>query len=102
MSQYILQSLFSSGNLNDVKAAIPLLKGIDERLSLPNLKYQTMNTSYESEAIYDSFIEWANNQSLSIINEINRNLSVLINILRQLVLGNIPIDTTVMIPNMKH
>lgn len=27
-SQYILQSLFSSGNLNDSKAAIPLLKGI--------------------------------------------------------------------------
>ena len=26
-SQYILHSLFSSGNLNDGKAAIPLLKG---------------------------------------------------------------------------
>ncbi len=29
-SQYILQSLFSSGNLNDGKAAIPLIKGIKE------------------------------------------------------------------------
>ena len=28
-SQYILQSLFSSGNLNDGKAAIPLLKRIE-------------------------------------------------------------------------
>src|SRR5699024_10862961 len=28
-SQYILQSLFSSGSLNDGKAAIPLLKGIE-------------------------------------------------------------------------
>src|SRR5690625_4476696 len=28
-SQYILQSIFSSGNLNDGKAAIPLLKGIE-------------------------------------------------------------------------
>src|SRR5699024_10237662 len=42
-SQYILQSLFSSGNLNDGKAAIPLLKGISERLSLPNLLYDTMD-----------------------------------------------------------
>jgi len=51
-SQYILQSLFSSGNLNDGKAAIPLLKGIDERLSLPDLKYQTMDAGYDYEAIY--------------------------------------------------
>ena len=28
-SQYILQSIMSSGNLNDGKAAIPLLKGIE-------------------------------------------------------------------------
>ena len=32
-SQYILQSLMSSASLNDGKAAIPLLKGIQERLS---------------------------------------------------------------------
>ena len=51
-SQYILQSLFSSGNLNDGKAAIPLLKGIDERLSLPNLRYQTMDAGYDYEPIY--------------------------------------------------
>lgn len=40
-NQYILQSLFSSGSLNDGKAAIPLLKGIHERLSLKNIRYQT-------------------------------------------------------------
>ena len=51
-SQYILQSLFSSGNLNDGKAAIPLLKGIDERLSLSNLRYQTMDAGYDYEPIY--------------------------------------------------
>src|SRR5690625_6598479 len=51
-SQYILQSLFSSGNLNDGKAAIPLLKGIDERLSLSNLRYQTMGAGYDYEPIY--------------------------------------------------
>lgn len=38
-SQYILQSLFSSGNLNDGKAAIPLLKGIHERVQLSTLLY---------------------------------------------------------------
>lgn len=51
-SQYILQSIFSSGNLNDGKAAIPLLKGIDEKLSLPNLRYETMDAGYDYEAIY--------------------------------------------------
>ncbi|WP_010532229.1 IS1182 family transposase [Lentibacillus jeotgali] len=51
-SQYILQSLFSSGNLNDGKAAIPLLKGIDGHLPLPNLRYQTMDAGYDFEPIY--------------------------------------------------
>lgn len=52
-SQYILQSLFSSGNLNDGKAAIPLLKGLDERLPLKNLRYQTMDAGYDYEPIYE-------------------------------------------------
>lgn len=52
-SQYILQSLFSSGNLNDGKAAIPLLKGIHERIQLPSLRYQTMDAGYDYEPIYD-------------------------------------------------
>ncbi|MFC0472209.1 transposase, partial [Halalkalibacter kiskunsagensis] len=52
-SQYILQSLFSSGSLNDGKAAIPLLKGIHERLSLKSLRYQTMDAGYDFEPIYE-------------------------------------------------
>jgi transposase len=52
-SQYILQSLFSSGSLNDGKAAIPLLKGIEERLSLPFLRYQTMDAGYDYDPIYE-------------------------------------------------
>jgi transposase len=48
-SQYILQSLFSSGNLNDGKATIPLLKGIHERLSLASLRYHTMDAGYDYE-----------------------------------------------------
>lgn len=52
-SQYILQSLFSSGNLNDGKAAIPLLKGIDQRLPLPDLLYKAMDAGYDFEPIYE-------------------------------------------------
>ena len=52
-SQYILQSLFSSGNLNDGKAAIPLLKGLDERLPLPHLQYAVMDAGYDYEPIYE-------------------------------------------------
>ncbi|PLR82613.1 IS5/IS1182 family transposase [Bacillus canaveralius] len=51
-SQYILQSLFSSGSLNDGKAAIPLLKGIQERVPLPSLRYETMDAGYDYEPIY--------------------------------------------------
>jgi transposase len=51
-SQYILQSILSSANLNDGKAAIPLLKGIHEDVSLPTLRYETMDAGYDFEAIY--------------------------------------------------
>ncbi|CAD2080426.1 hypothetical protein GCM10007358_10040 [Phocicoccus schoeneichii] len=51
-SQYILQSLFSGGQLNDGKAAIPLLKGLDECVSLPHLRYQTMDAGYDYAPIY--------------------------------------------------
>ena len=49
----MLQADFSSGNLHDGKAAIPLLRGIDERLSLSTLRYQTMDTGYIYEPIYE-------------------------------------------------
>jgi len=51
-SQYILQSLFSSGSLNDGKAAIGLLKGIENLQDL-NVRYQTMDAGYDYEAIYE-------------------------------------------------
>ncbi|MBD1383633.1 IS1182 family transposase [Metabacillus arenae] len=51
-SQYILQSLLSSANLNDGKAAIPLLKGIHERVTLSSLRYETMDAGYDYEPIY--------------------------------------------------
>ncbi|GGN66160.1 hypothetical protein GCM10012290_05520 [Halolactibacillus alkaliphilus] len=52
-SQYILQSLFSSGNLNDGKATIPLLKGIQNRLFLPSLRYQILDAGYDYAPIYE-------------------------------------------------
>lgn len=49
-SQYILQSIMSSGNLNDGKAAIPLLKGIE---TLPlSIRYGTMDAGYDYTPIY--------------------------------------------------
>ncbi|WP_019412367.1 transposase, partial [Paenisporosarcina sp. TG20] len=51
-SQYILQSLFSSGNLNG-KAAIPLLKGVQDRLTSLKIKYATMDAGYDYQAIYE-------------------------------------------------
>lgn len=51
-SQYILQSLMSSASLNDGKAAIPLLKGLQERLSTLNIRYGTLDAGYDYEAIY--------------------------------------------------
>ncbi|MFC7372286.1 transposase, partial [Fictibacillus iocasae] len=49
-SQYILQSLMSSGNLNDGKAAIPLLKGI-EKLPLV-VSHGCMDAGYDYVPIY--------------------------------------------------
>ncbi len=51
-SQYILQSLMSSASLNDGKAAIPLLKGIQERFSSLTIRYGVMDAGYDDEAIY--------------------------------------------------
>jgi transposase len=51
-SQYILQSLFSSGNLNDGKAAIPLLKGLEERLPSLSVRVATMDAGYDHLPIY--------------------------------------------------
>ncbi|WHY86794.1 transposase [Neobacillus novalis] len=53
-SQYILQSIMSSGNLNDGKAAIPLLKGI-EKLPL-SIKYGTMDAGYDYTPIYQQLL----------------------------------------------
>lgn len=51
-SQYILQSLFSSGNMNDGKAAIPLLKGIQERLPDLKISHAILDSGYDYTAIY--------------------------------------------------
>jgi len=51
-SQYILQSLMSSASLNDGKAAIPLLKGLQKRLSSLTVQYGVFDAGYDYDAIY--------------------------------------------------
>ncbi|WP_156131047.1 transposase [Paenibacillus sp. FSL H7-0357] len=51
-SQYILGGLLSSGDLNDRKAAIPLLKGITSQYPNYTFKYATLDAGYDYEAIY--------------------------------------------------
>ncbi|WP_010530510.1 IS1182 family transposase [Lentibacillus jeotgali] len=71
-SQYILQSLFSSANLNDGKAAIPLLKGMDESLPLSDLRYQTMDAGYDFEPIYEQVYQMGQ-QSIIAYNKRNES-----------------------------
>lgn len=100
-SQYILQTLFSSGSLNDGKAAIPLLKRIDERLSLPTLHYQTMDKGYDYEPIYQQVYDMGQ-QSVIAYNKRNEREPIGFDkTLLQLVLGSILIGMTVLMLTMK-
>lgn len=69
-SQYIFQSLFSSGNLHDGKAAIALLKGVKERLPALDVTACTMDAGYDSPAIYEQVYR---NGSRSVIAYNKRN-----------------------------
>ena len=69
-SKYIIQSLFPSGNLHDGKAAIPLLKGIHERLPLSTVRFQTMDVGYDYEPIYKQ-VHHMNHQSIIAYNQRN-------------------------------
>ncbi|ENQ3081246.1 transposase, partial [Bacillus cereus] len=51
-SQYILQSIMSSASLHDGKAAIPLLKSIQERFSSLTIRYGVLDAGYDYEPIY--------------------------------------------------
>lgn len=51
-SQFILHSLISSGSLNDGKAAIPLLKGIEKHYPILDIGFALMDAGYDFEAIY--------------------------------------------------
>ncbi len=52
-NQFILHSLISSGSLNDGKAAIPLLKGIERNYPFLELAFAMMDAGYDYEAIYE-------------------------------------------------
>lgn len=69
-SQYIVQSLFSSGSLNDGKAAIPLLKGIQDRLPSLKITYATMDAGYDYVPIYQQVYRM-NAQSIIAYNKKN-------------------------------
>ncbi|MFB5663137.1 transposase [Alteribacillus sp. HJP-4] len=51
-SQMILHSMMSSGNLNDGKAAIPLLKGINHLFPRHKWSYAMMDAGYDYEPVY--------------------------------------------------
>lgn len=71
-SQYILQSLFSSGSLNDGKAAIPLLKGIQERLPSLVIRFGTLDAGYDYMPIYEQIYRM-NAQSVIAYNKKNES-----------------------------
>lgn len=52
-SQYILGSMLSSGNLNDGKAAIPLLKGLAHLHPDYSFQYVTTDAGYDYTPIYE-------------------------------------------------
>lgn len=52
-SQYILTSLLTSGNLNDGKASIPLLKKLKQEWPFLNIRYVTMDAGYDYPAVYE-------------------------------------------------
>jgi transposase len=56
-SQYILGAMMSSGNLNDGKSAIPLLKRIDHYHPDYSFNYVTMDAGYDYEPIYKQIRE---------------------------------------------
>lgn len=56
-SQYILGAMLSSGNLNDGKAAIPLLKGLATHHPNLSFTYATMDAGYDYEPIYKQIRE---------------------------------------------
>jgi transposase len=55
-SQYILQSLMTSASLNDGKAAIPLLKGIQERFPSLPIRNGLMDAGYDFVQIYQQLL----------------------------------------------
>jgi transposase len=52
-SQYLLLHLLLSGNMNDAKAAIPLLKGVAERFPVLNITKVMADAGYDYNPIYE-------------------------------------------------
>ena len=56
-SQYVLSQILSSGNLNDGKAAIPLLKQIQTRFPNHVIRYGILDAGYDHEPIYAQLLQ---------------------------------------------
>ncbi len=52
-TQFILHSMMSSGSLNDGKAAIPLLKGVEKYFPTFHLNTAIMDAGYDYDTIYE-------------------------------------------------
>lgn len=95
------RSLFSSGNLNDGKAAIPLLKWVHERFLQLHLRYQTVDAGYDYEPIYEQ-VHRMGQQSVIASNK--RNEGELIGFDKNTLPLLVFVDTVMIIlmPNMIH
>ena len=67
-SQYILQSLLSSGNLNNGKAANPLLKGL-EQFHLSSIRHHKIDAGYDFESINEHQMGHKSNIAYNKLNE---------------------------------
>lgn len=93
---------FLSNNLNDRKTAIPLLKGINERLSLSTARFHIMNAGYDYEPIYKQ-VHRMNQQSIITYNRRNEREPLGFDKhFAPTALENTLINMIVMMQNIKH
>lgn len=69
-SQYIVKGFLTSGNINDGKLAIPLMKSIFEKIPFLNVKHFLKDAGYDYEPIYRFAL---NHQTVPVIDYNKRN-----------------------------
>lgn len=71
-SQFVLHSMMSSGSLNDGKVAIPLLKGIEDKMPFFQFKYAFLDAGYDYNPIYE-YIHQMNGYAIIAYNKKNES-----------------------------